>query len=81
MQDVAVTLDDDEFKNLKKYKLEKNLEDSCSVCMSKLEIEQEVIELQCVHTFHSECIETYLKEYNYKCPICREEVGKPKFGI
>ena len=81
MQDVAVTLDESDLKNLKKYKLDKLIEDNCSICMSKYNLEEEVSELPCIHKFHSECIEPYLKEYNYKCPICREEVGKPKFDI
>lgn len=81
MEDVVVTLNEDELKSLKKYILDKNLDEKCSICMMGLEKEQEITELPCVHNFHSECIEPYLKEYNYKCPICREEVGKPKFDI
>jgi hypothetical protein len=34
-----------------------------------------VTELKCKHMFHTECIETYLKQYNHKCPVCRSEVG------
>lgn len=79
MQDVTVTLDDNVLNTLKKYKLEKKLEDKCAICMTECDIEQEVTELPCEHSFHSECIEPYLKQYNYKCPICREEVGKPKY--
>ena len=81
MQDVKATLNEEELNNLKKYKIEKNLEEKCSVCMSDMEIEQEVCELLCQHIFHSECIEPYLKNYNYKCPVCRKEVGKPQFDI
>jgi len=81
MEDVVITLNEDELKSLKKYKLDKDLEEKCSICMIGSEKEQEITELHCIHNFHSECIEPYLKEYNYKCPICREEVGKPKFDI
>ena len=83
LQDVAVTLDQEALKNLKKYKSDKILEENCSVCMSKMgeNPEEELCQLPCEHDFHSECIEPYLENYNYKCPICRKEVGKPKYDI
>ena len=82
MQDVAATLNEEELKSLKKYKSDKVLEENCSVCMSKMgNPEEELCKLPCDHDFHAECIEPYLEKYNYKCPICRKEVGKPKFDI
>jgi len=80
-QDVRTTLQEDEMDKIKKYKSDKTLEEKCSVCMTYIKTEQEVSELPCKHEFHSECIEPWLKEYNYKCPICRKEVGKPKHHI
>lgn len=83
MQDVVSTLDEESLKNLKKYKSDKVLDENCSICMSKMgdNPEEELCKLPCEHDFHASCIEPYLKEYNYKCPICRKEVGKPKFDI
>lgn len=83
MQDVVTTLDEEELKSLKKYKSDKILDENCSICMSKMgdNPEEELCKLPCEHDFHASCIEPYLKEYNYKCPICRKEVGKPKFDI
>jgi hypothetical protein len=83
MQDVVPSLDDEALKNLKKYKSDKVLDENCSICMSKMgdNQEEELCKLPCEHDFHVSCIEPYLKEYNYKCPICRKEVGKPKFDI
>jgi hypothetical protein len=83
MQDVVSTLDEEELKSLKKYKSDKILDENCSICMSKMgdNPEEELCKLPCEHDFHASCIEPYLKEYNYKCPICRKEVGKPKFDI
>ena len=80
-QDVITTLDEEDMKQIKKYKTDKTLEEKCSVCMSNMEKEEEICELHCGHNYHSDCIEPWLKEYNYKCPICRKEVGKPKFNL
>lgn len=79
--DVIATLDETENEKLKRYKPEIKLEEKCAICLSEQDIEAEVCELPCNHTFHSECIDTYLKEYNYKCPVCRKEVGKAKYNI
>ena len=80
-QDVVSTLDDSETDKLKKYKLSENKEEKCSVCMTSLNIDEHVCELPCEHIFHDECIQPWLQQYNYKCPICRKEVGKPKHNI
>ena len=80
-ENVTVTLDDSEFKNLNLIKLETAHENDCTICMCKMDKDETIIELKCLHTFHSNCIETYLKQYNYKCPICRSEVGKSKYNL
>jgi hypothetical protein len=79
-QDVSVTVEEDEIEKLKQYKLDKNLDYDCSVCMSSLLENDDVKELKCSHVFHCDCIDTYLKQYNHKCPICRAEVGKVKYN-
>lgn len=79
MEDVKVILKDD--STIKKIKLEDNLEEKCSVCLSKMKKDEDVWELKCKHTFHGDCIKVWLKEYNYKCPICRQETGKGEVEI
>ncbi len=79
--DVVVSTDDKDLESLKTIKLEKNLDTDCSICMGHLEKDEEVSELKCSHTFHTECIKPYLRQYNYKCPVCRAEVGKAKYNI
>jgi SUMO ligase MMS21 Smc5/6 complex component len=77
-QDVLITTDDTDIKNLEINKLENNLNIDCSICISALIKDDEIIKTKCNHTFHKDCIIKYLKEYNNKCPICRTEVGKTK---
>lgn len=80
-QNVVVSMDDKEVDKLESVKLESNLESNCSICMGQMEKEEMVTKLVCSHTFHTDCIQPYLKEYNYKCPICRTELGKVKYSL
>lgn len=79
--DVVVSTDEKDLDSLKTIKLDNKLDTDCSICMGHLEKDEEVSELKCTHTFHTECIKPYLREYNYKCPVCRAEVGKAKYNI
>jgi DNA-directed RNA polymerase subunit RPC12/RpoP len=81
MEDVVVSTDEKDIEKLKSFKLDNNLDYDCSICMGHMEKDEIVTELKCCHTFHTECINTYLKNYNYKCPICRAEVGKTKYNV
>lgn len=79
-QDVVASLSTTDMDNLNKYKLEKSLDDPCSICKTSMDTDEEVYRLECGHIHHSECIEPWFKQYNYKCPMCRQEVGKPKYN-
>jgi hypothetical protein len=79
--DVVVSTDESVLDSLKTIKLENKLDTACSICMGCLDKDEEAAELNCTHTFHTECIKPYLLNYNYRCPICRQEVGKPKYNI
>lgn len=80
-QDVVSTLKEEEFNKIKKYSTIKGLNENCSICLVNMSPKEEIWELPCSHKFHGECIETLLKNYNYKCPTCRCEVGEPKHNI
>ena len=80
-EDIVCTLDEKDKENLKKIKLENDLEDKCNICMDQMKKEEDIIILPCNHIFHTGCIEEWLTKYNYKCPICKQEVGKPKYNI
>ena len=79
MEDVKVTLKNE--KTIKKYKLDNDLDEKCTVCLCPLKKDDMIWELKCKHVFHQDCIKTWLKEYNYKCPICREEAGEGETDI
>lgn len=42
---------------------------SCSICLDT----SDLIQLHCNHTYHSECIQTWLKTEN-TCPLCRSQI-------
>ncbi|ONH97423.1 hypothetical protein PRUPE_7G189400 [Prunus persica] len=53
--------------------------DTCAVCLSQLEMEDQVRELRnCSHVFHTECIDRWLEYHDHHhddnhrtCPLCR----------
>ena len=85
-EDVVVALTDEEFNNLEKIKYDETNEEHkknisiCNICLEKIIHDDSCIKLKCNHYFHSNCIESWLKEHSNKCPVCREEVskGEPK---
>jgi hypothetical protein len=44
-------------------------EKECSICLQKIHRKKQPF--VCNHSFHSECIDTWMKQ-NQSCPICRE---------
>ena len=81
LQDVIVTVEDNDLDKLNKYKLEEDLNIDCSICLSSMNKDDKIIELECCHKYHSNCIYKYLKEYNHKCPVCRIKIGNAKYNI
>lgn len=79
--DVITSLDNNEITKLNTYDLEEDLTHNCVICMDNMKKTEKVIKLKCNHTFHCNCITPYLQDYNYKCPICRIELGPTKNDI
>ena len=79
--DVVSSLCEEDISKLNKYELKDNLKDKCAICIDSMETTQEVIELDCKHIYHSQCIIEYFTKYNYKCPCCKKEAGKPVHNI
>ena len=87
-EDVIVTLDEKDYQNLNEinYKdlnvdQKNNLDSKCSICLGSYENTDKLIILNCKHCFHSDCIKEWLKEYDYKCPVCRAECGKTQNNL
>ncbi|XP_009361276.3 E3 ubiquitin-protein ligase RHA2A-like [Pyrus x bretschneideri] len=49
--------------------------DTCTVCMDKVEGGQRVRELSnCSHVFHKECLDAWIDEGQFTCPLCRSNL-------
>jgi hypothetical protein len=48
---------------------ETHLNDQCTICMENYSLGQQMKLLPCKHIFHSDCIETYLKQFSTQCPL------------
>ncbi|XP_030923661.1 E3 ubiquitin-protein ligase RHA2B-like [Quercus lobata] len=47
----------------------------CTVCLSEFEEGDKVRNLQCKHTFHKDCLDSWLQQYcRATCPLCRTKV-------
>ena len=79
MTDVVVSLNDDAIDNLQVTRANSSINDKCSVCLETFIENSEIIELQCSHIYHEKCIKEHLQFYSNKCPLCRIELGDPKY--
>lgn len=50
-----------------------NHQEKCTICLSEFETGEDVRRLPCMHLFHSDCVDKWLKT-NKKCPICRVDI-------
>ena len=47
--------------------------ESCCICISKFEIDENITKLGCNHVLHTKCIEEWVK-YKQECPTCRQNI-------
>lgn len=47
------------------------LHQACAICLNDFELRQRVRTLQCLHQFHSSCVDPWLSSYSQLCPVCR----------
>ena len=53
--------------------LDKEKYKECSICLDDYQETSNVRILHCTHGFHIDCIDHWLTECSYKCPICRDD--------
>ena len=83
MEDIPVVLEENQLNNLKKITYddeckERGVHTKCTICLGPYENGETLTILPCNHGFHTECINIWLNQHSYKCPICRNETGKGK---
>jgi hypothetical protein len=77
--DVKNVIDKDELGKLKVSSyidLDKDKYKTCSICLDDYTDECKLRILKCEHGFHVDCIDKWLTDCNYKCPICRDDSNK-----
>lgn len=47
----------------------------CCICLARYADNDELRELPCIHVFHVECVDKWLK-INASCPLCKTELGE-----
>eukprot|EP01018_Ginkgo_biloba_P011123 Gb_16413 [translate_table: standard] len=47
----------------------------CCICLGKYKDDVELRELPCLHHFHVDCVDKWLK-INASCPLCKHEIGE-----
>lgn len=67
------------FKNIPKEDREKCI--TCSICLENYKDDDKIRVLPCKHGFHPDCIDPWLEQYNYKCPLCRNETSGEKKAV
>lgn len=77
MEDVKVTLTDEQFNKLFQEKITTdNLEkyrSDCNICMDEYKVDDIIVKLGCNHVFHKDCIYGWLCNERVTCPICRKD--------
>ena len=77
-EDVNITMDKNDIDNLKILKYSNESSTNCSICLMDVNKDDHYYEIKCNHIFHRKCLEKWLEEYNYVCPVCRTELGNSK---
>lgn len=49
---------------------ENNNNSKCSICLAAYEVNDSIKTITCLHSFHSECIDRWLRDHDI-CPVCK----------
>jgi len=76
MVDVKNVINKKQLEELKVFphsELEPSKYTQCLICLDEYEKDDKLRLLKCEHGFHTACIDKWLTDCNYKCPVCRDE--------
>ncbi len=48
--------------------------DECVICLEACKAGEDVLTLQCFHTFHTACIQQWIADGKPNCPVCTHDV-------
>ena len=66
-----------EFRKLENTRLEEDIEDTCTICLSKCKKGKRIVILpECKHVFHRKCLKKWVCKKSAECPNCRVEIKK-----
>jgi hypothetical protein len=67
------SLEDEKYALRQKNVLGDGTEDTCSICLGDYEVGESITELPCLHSFHSDCISTWVRGH-VRCPLCNQDL-------
>lgn len=53
---------------------------NCTICLADFSVKDKVTTLPCLHIFHHQCIDVWLKDHNV-CPLCKLELNNKNLGL
>jgi len=74
LEDVKVTISEDEFNKLDHITVENDCINECHVCLDGFKVGDIKVILKCKHYFHRDCVYKWLCYEKTNCPICRYDV-------
>jgi hypothetical protein len=74
LEDTKVVLTEQQFNTLNSVILNENDKGDCPICMESMNLNDNLIILQCKHFYHNSCIHEWLTKNSTKCCVCRKDV-------
>lgn len=53
---------------------------NCTICLADFSVKDKVTTLPCLHIFHHQCIDVWLKDHKV-CPLCKLELNNKNLGL
>ena len=64
-------LSEKDFNKLNKCKYNNMYNSTCTICFDEFELNTDIIQLNCNHNYHTDCICEWLCNNSDKCPLCK----------